>query len=412
MVTVSPSLEITAATVEPELFDLPWHLPLEDWPAETIAALPRGISRHVVRFVHLAGRIIAVKEIGKVVAHREYGLLRDLGRLDAPAVTPVAVITGRRDEDGNRLAAVLVTEHLPYSLPYRALFGQNLRPETADRLIDALSVLLVKLHLLGFYWGDVSLSNTLFRRDAGEFAAYLVDAETGELHANLSDGKRAYDIDVARTNIIGELMDLQSGGMLDEDVDVIQLGDRLEERYTTLWGELTRIDSFASNERWRMADRINRLNELGFDVGELSVTTQAGGTTLSVQPKVVDAGHYHRQIMRLTGLQVEENQARRLLNDIKSHRALAGLGDQPLIDVARDWMATVFVPAVNSIPVHLRGRLQPAEMFHELLEHRWYMSEKAGHDVSMNYAVRSYIDNILVHRPDEKALFGAILSDG
>ncbi|MBM9432419.1 DUF4032 domain-containing protein [Flaviflexus equikiangi] len=403
------ALQITAASVEPALFDLPWHIPLEEWPDENIAALPRGISRHVVRFAHLGGKVIAIKEIGEFTAHREYELLRDLARLEAPAVTPLAVVTGRVDVEGQPLQAVLVTEHLPYSLPYRAAFGTFLKPETADRLIDALSILLVRLHLLGFYWGDVSLSNTLFRRDAGEFAAYLVDAETGELNVSLSDGKRTYDIDVARTNIIGELMDLQAGGMLDEDIDVVAWGDRLEERYTTLWGELTRVDSFASNERWRVAERINRLNTLGFDVGELSMTSNTSGSSVSIQPKVVDAGHYHRQILRLTGLDVEENQARRLLNDLESYRALTGRAGQPLSEVAHEWMSHVFEPAVNAIPVHLRGRLQPAEMYHELLEHRWYMSEKAGHDVSMNYAVRSYIDNILIYRPDEKALLGAII---
>lgn len=405
---MSTSLRITAASVEPELFDLPWHIPLKAWPKETIAALPRGISRHIVRFVHLDGRVIAIKEIGEKVAHREYDMLRNLGRIGAPAVAPLAVVTGRVREDGKPLEAALITEHLAYSLPYRALFGQWLKPETANRLIDALSILLVRLHLLGFYWGDVSLSNTLFRRDAGEFAAYLVDAETGELHENLSPGKRAYDIDVARTNIIGELMDLQSGEMLDEDADVVGLGNRLQERYNTLWGELTRVDSFASTERWRVDDRINRLNSLGFDVGELAMSSDSSGTSVSIQPKVVDAGHYNRQIMRLTGMNVEENQARRLLNDISSYRALEGRGDQDLTVVARDWLINIFQPAVNAVPVNLRGRLQPAELYHELLEHRWYMSEAAGHDVSMAYSTRSYIDSILVHRPDERALLGQV----
>ena len=167
---IPSTLEITAATVDPALLDLPWDIPLEDWPTEILAALPRGISRHVVRFVNLSDRVIAVKEIGESVAYREYELLRDLSRLGAPSVLPTAVITGRRD-------AVLVTEHLQFSLPYRAVFSQHMTPETAGRLIDALAVLLVRLHLLGFYWGDVSLSNTLFRRDAGSFSAYLVDAD-------------------------------------------------------------------------------------------------------------------------------------------------------------------------------------------------------------------------------------------
>ena len=291
------SMQITAATIDPALLDLPWEVPLETWPVEVLAALPRGLSRHIVRFVNLSGRVIAVKEIGESVAHREYELLRNLVRLGAPCVTPTAVITDRADLSGEALNSVLITEHLAYSLPYRALFSQYMRPETATRLIDALAVLLVRLHLLGFYWGDVSLSNTLFRRDAGAFAAYLVDAETGELHTDgLTEGKRLYDIDIARTNIIGELMDLQAGALLEPSVDTIEVGDRIVTRYTDLWNVLTAEETFPLNERWRVRQRVERLNELGFDVGELSMKTTADGltTTVAIQLKVVDAGHYHR----------------------------------------------------------------------------------------------------------------------
>ncbi|MGO1713705.1 MAG: lipopolysaccharide kinase InaA family protein, partial [Ancrocorticia populi] len=228
---MNPSLQIMAAQVDPGLFDLPWDTPIAEWPEDIIAALPRGISRHTVRFVYLGERIIAVKEIGERVAYREYEMLRDLGRHDAPAVEPVAIVTGRSTADGEPLSDALVTEHLVFSLPYRAIFGQHQRQDSVRRLIDALSVLMVRLHLLGFYWGDVSLSNTLFRRDAGEFAAYLVDAETGELYPSLTTGKREYDIDVARTNIIGELMDLQAGEILQMDVDAIEVGDTFVQRY-------------------------------------------------------------------------------------------------------------------------------------------------------------------------------------
>ena len=83
---MAESIEITAAAVDPALLDLPWEIPLAEWPSEILAALPRGISRHVVRFVNLSGRIIAVKEINKDIAYREYGLLRDLHRMGQPAV--------------------------------------------------------------------------------------------------------------------------------------------------------------------------------------------------------------------------------------------------------------------------------------------------------------------------------------
>ena len=156
-------------------------------------------------------------------------------------------------------------------------------------------MLLVHLHLEGFYWGDVSLSNTLFRRDAGAFAAYLVDVETGALHERLTVGQRRYDLDLARTNIIGELMDLQAGDMFDPEADPVAVGDDLVSRYEELWETLTSRERFSADERWRVSARIERLNALGFDVGELEITTDLDGTSLSIMPKVVDAGHHARR---------------------------------------------------------------------------------------------------------------------
>ncbi|MBE7699226.1 DUF4032 domain-containing protein [Oerskovia sp. Sa1BUA8] len=400
------NLQITASAPDPALLDLPWDVPLEEWPDSVLAALPRGISRHIVRFVRLSGRVIAIKEIGESVAYREYELLRQLSRLDVPSVVPVGVITGRSDANGERLEAVLITEHLQFSLPYRALFSQALQPDTATRLIDALAVLLVRLHLVGFYWGDVSLSNTLFRRDAETFAAYLVDAETGDLHRELSPGQRSYDVDLARTNIIGELMDLAAGELLDEDIDEILVGDALVARYDELWDALTNAETFASDERWRVAARIERLNNLGFDVGELAITTDIDGTTVQIQPKVVDAGHHSRRLLRLTGLDVQENQARRLLNDLDSYRAAAERQNDDEEFVAHDWLSGVFEPTIQAVPRDLRRKLQPAQLFHEILDHRWFISEKAGRDIPMPEATASYVENVLRHRPDEKAILG------
>lgn len=398
------ALQITAATVDPALLDLPWEVPLEQWPDEILAALPRGLSRHVVRFVNLSGRVIAVKEIGERVAHHEFEMLRDLARLEAPSVLPTAVVTGRTDASGEDLNAVLVTEHLQFSLPYRALFSQSVRPDTATRLIDALAVLLVRLHLLGFYWGDVSLSNTLFRRDAGAFSAYLVDAETGELHPSLTQGQREYDVDLARTNIIGELMDLQAGAVFPEDVDPIAVGDRIRTRYQDLWAELTGVQSIGIDQRWKVAQRIERLNDLGFNVGELQMNTDADGTHLIIQPKVVDSGHYQRQIMRLTGMDVEEQQARRMLNDLDAYRVITHEESQPLELVAHEWMRDVFEPVVSAVPPELAGKLEPAQIFHEFLDHRWYLAQQAGHDIPNDEAIASYVSSVLPTKPDEAVL--------
>jgi hypothetical protein len=400
-VTGSGSLNITSAIVDPALLDLPWNLPLDVWPDDAIATLPKGISRHLVRFAHLGGYVVAIKETSAELARREYDLLRTLRRMDVPCVEPVAVITNRTDAAGDELDSVLVTRHLKFSLPYRALYSQALRPDTATRLVDALAVLLVRLHIAGFFWGDVSLSNTLFRRDAGAFAAYLVDAETGNIYDTLSDGQREHDLEIARINIAGELLDLAAGGRLAEDTDPIEVSNGIIAAYRTLWSELTGSESFASTERWRIAQRVERLNNLGFDIEELAIRTVNDGSQVRIQPKVVDAGHHQRRLLRLTGLDAEENQARRLLNDLDAYSATHtdGTPDEEL--AAHEWLTTVFEPVIRAIPRELKGKLEPAEVFHQMLEHRWFLSQKENRDVPLAEAVGSYIETILQHRRDE-----------
>ncbi|GAT70784.1 LPS kinase [Planomonospora sphaerica] len=397
-------LQLTGSPSDPDLLRLPWDVPLEKWPEHRLVSLPRGISRHVVRFARLSGRVYAIKEISEHYARREYRLLWDLHRLDTPAVEPVAYVTGRTGADGEPLDSALITQHLQFSLPYRAVMSGTIRPDTLNRLLDALAVLLVRLHLNGFYWGDCSLSNVLFRRDAGSFAAYLVDAETGELHPMISEGQRRHDIDVAHTNLYGEMLDLEAGGLLHPSIDPEEVADSVCSRYHALWGELT-SDEIIEEVDWHMIDqRIRRLNSLGFDVAEMMVRRKAGTGRLIVRPKVVDAGHHQRRLLRLTGLDVEENQARRLLNDLDSFRVSYGLRHEDEAIVAHRWLAEVFQPTVEAVPEEMRRKLEPAQLFHEVLDHRWYMSQEAGADVGLQTAVQSYVKNILIFKPDEKAL--------
>jgi hypothetical protein len=409
---MAPSLSITAATAEPALLDLPWHLPLEDWPTETIAALPKGLSRHTVRFAHLGEHVIAIKETLLDLAKREYDMLRRLEKLDIPCVEPFAIISNRVDASGNELPAVLITRHLKFSLPYRAMWSQGLREQTAKRLVDALSLLLVRLHLVGFFWGDVSLSNTLFRRDAGKFAAYLVDAETGQLYdGRLSNGQRENDLEIARVNIAGELMDLIASGK-GIDIDPALVSQRIVDKYRELWKELTAVEVIDAAERWRIAKRVKRLNELGFDIEELSMTQEQDCQTVKIQPKVVDAGHHARRLLLLTGLDVEENQARRLLNDIDQYRlsnARAGADEEVM---AHEWQSNVYEPVIAAIPHDLTGKLEPAEIFHEVLEHRLKKSEQAGSDLTLEEAVRSYVSEVLANRRDEASYLASASTTG
>jgi tRNA A-37 threonylcarbamoyl transferase component Bud32 len=395
------ALRIVATRPNPALVTLPWQLSLDEWGDDVVVPLPRGISRHIVRIVRLGQDVYAVKQTREHMANREYRLLRDLRRLGLPAVEPVGVVSGRQDRQGEEIEPALVTRHLQYSLPYRSLFSHGLPHDSLPKIVDALVVLLVRLHLAGFFWGDVSLSNVLFRRSAGEFAAYLVDAETGELHDTLSNGQRGHDLDVALTNIYGELLDLQAGGLLSESFDPDAVIERVQERYDGLWNELTGTEEFTTDEIWRIEQRMQRLNDLGFDVDELDIVTDWDGSTVRVQPKVVEANHHARDLQRLTGLDVEENQARRLLNDLAAFTAHHGLGGENRSIVAHRWLTSVYEPITAKVPAELLGRLEPAEVFHEILEHRWFLSEQRGYPVRTSEAADSYIESVLAARPEE-----------
>ncbi|KRE95726.1 lipopolysaccharide kinase [Nocardioides sp. Soil774] len=395
------AMRIVASRPDPAILGLPWDTPLEEWPDDFVVPLPRGLSRHVVRIVRLGANVYAVKETQDDIAFREYRMLRDLQRIGLPAVVPQGVVTGREDADGEELPAALVTKHLQFSLPYRSLFSRGMTAEHVPTLIDAIVVLLVRLHLAGFYWGDVSLSNVLFRRNAGEFAAYLVDAETGELHDEVSDRMRDYDITVGCENIFAELMDLSASGAVQQPIDGFGIIEHLRTRYEALWGELTGLEEFGADEMWRIERRVERLNDLGFDVDELDIVTDLGGDTIRIQPKVVDLGHHTREIQSLTGMTVEDNQARRMLNDIASFTAHHDLGREDRHLVASKWVHEIFEPIMAMIPPDATRKLEPAEIFHEILEHRWYLSERAGAEVDIHETARDYIDRFLTRKPDE-----------
>lgn len=378
-----------------DLLDLPWETPLADWTDERLIEVPTaGIHRHVVRFLETRLGIFVLKELPDELVRREYGRLRELADVSIPAVEVVAACLDRHDQD-----SILVTRYLAYSATYRRLLSTIQAGPQFDALIGAMVELLVRLHLAGFLWGDCSLSNTLFKLDAGDLEAYLVDAETMEHHRELTDGQRRLDLDSAHERIGGELMDLEAGGLLAEGIDPVETADGVMARYAALWSEVTRDEVIAREEqRYLIGERIRCIEELGFDVDEVELLPAEDGAKVRLRTKVADPGRWQRMLRTRTGLVVQDRQARRLLSDIASFRGwLEQSTGRPVSEAAAAtrWLVECYDPVVSAIPAGLRGKRDEAEVFHEVLEHRWRMSEEAGRDVGTSEAAQDYFDTVL-----------------
>jgi hypothetical protein len=383
---------------------LPWHLSLEEWPEDPALAEKRGISRHVVRLVRATkdpdSQVYAVKETVSEFANREYKILRELNHLNAPCVEQIAVVEGRTDKSGEELPCAIVTRFLPYSLPYRVLLSGSVTAHDITTMASALALLMVRLHLLGFWWGDCSLSNTLFRRDAEGFAAYLVDAETGEFQKTLSDGQREHDLDIAMFNVAAELEDLSLSGVLYPGMDPVRAAEAVIRRYRRIWAALKERQLLDPKDRHAVERAMRVLHDLGFAVEEVSITIDGDTKMLSFQPKLVAAGYHTARLRELMGIDTEELQAKRLLASFDRYRAREEKSGASVTEMAKTWFLEVFEPTINRVPESMRGRVEHAQMFHEILENRWYLSEAQGVDVGLDYATDNYVTEILPYRRD------------
>ena len=154
---------------------------------------------------------------------------------------------------------------MKHLVPFRSLFIGNAVDQYQTHLLDAISGLLVQLHSNGFYWGDCSLSNILFRRDAGALQAYLVDAETAEFHLpRLSPVLRYHDLEIMQENILGELTELQSDEKLSLNYPIQETGPYIQQRYRELWEEITREDVFTPEELYNVQERIRTFKFIRF----------------------------------------------------------------------------------------------------------------------------------------------------
>jgi hypothetical protein len=380
----------------PDFLDLPWTEPLTGWSAATerLVELERGLSRHEVVFVAYEHGTYAFKSMPERVVLKEYATLRELEGSGLPAVESVGHARMRTEGD-EEPGGILITRYLDHSLPYRTLFRTSGLARYRERLLDAMASLIVRLHVAGVYWGDCSLSNTLFRRDAGELQAFLVDAETSAVYPELSDGHRRQDLMIMEENVYGELSDLSAAaGSLPPGVAVHDMGRTIRDRYERLWDEITREDSIEPTEAWRMHERIRALNGLGFSVGEVALVASGDSHRLRMRAIVTDRDYHRHQIHSLTGIVAGDRQASLMLNEIFEMQATLGekLGRRlPVGMAAHRWLEQRYRPTVEQL-APLRERVGDLpELYCQVLEHKWYLSERAREDVGLEKAIEDYV---------------------
>ena len=357
-----------------------------------------GPSRHLVKFVEADGALWALKELPPRIARKEYSVLRQLEDLGLPAVRPAGLVL--QPELGS---AILVTRYLDGSWQYRRLFMRlpPNQPKHRARLFDAMASLLVELHRHGVFWGDCSLANTLFSRDGQILQAWLVDAETSEVHPTLSDGQRELDLQILVENVAAGMLDLAARLNRPPELSdtLIAEAQDIQNRYQQLWEILHTEPVFGFADRYRVEGTIRQLNDLGFAVEEVSLQpVSASPDKLRLNVAVGDRRYHAQHLRDLTGMDVGEGQACSLLGDLHTYQwqlcREAG-HDVDESTAARLWVMEVATPTMHQAHAAVGYTGTAIQAYCDLLEVRWLLSERAGHDVGTDRALAALSRDVI-----------------
>jgi hypothetical protein len=357
-----------------ELERLPWSVPISDWHSYGVNTLniKRGISRHVVVFVKTGRFSFGIKEISEDISRKEIDnyeqlLLKGIHTL-IPAgfvvreeqVIPIETPIGIQYEEN--FIAHTVTLLVQNVLPDSLLYSRNFRKENRQKIWDAIVQLFVQLHINGVYWGDASLANTLIKFDKRDIPfigmqtilrAYLSDAETVEIRPKLSRSLREADLNFFFESMDWIHEDLRLSGMIRENSGTEADKIYIKERYSQLY----RVEKKKKKFEQQTSFNIDKF------LGSIS------------DPSYVDQFLKH----------IEEH---------KWYMSEKLNGDVTLADATRDWYNTIFVPICRLFRteyiVELFKGKTAAELYIEIMNNKYYLSQQAGKDVGMIPAMHDY----------------------
>lgn len=388
---MNPTFSLKVRPGHPDFLDLPWMLSIVDWPGERFVELPRGPSRHEVRFVAYQQGLYVIKELPRAAARQDYEVLRALETREVTAAVPVGIVEDRHPDAGAERSAAVITRYLEHSFTYQELVQEHDFGARRAQMLDAFAGLLVELHLAGCFWGDCSLANVLYRYDAEAIEPIMIDAETAVLRETLSDGQREEDLAIMTVNVAGGMADIAAARGLSIDEADLTLGEDIAERYRNLWRELTETRILAREEGFKIAEKIERLNELGFDVDEVDLIPADGGARLRMRVKVGGRNFHSAKLHRLTGVEALERQARQVLSDLHYYQCRAGATTATGKEVAAvRWRVGVFEPMLERLRA-MDDPQDPIQAFCAVLHHRYLKSCESGGDVGTEAAFQDWV---------------------
>lgn len=375
---------------DPDFIDLDWGSPILDWTTDRLVDMPAGIHRHAVVFVAYREGVYAIKELPGDLARHEFDMLRAMEEVTRQSARAVGYVERPWVEPDEEWAAAVITRYVAHAFPYRHLVSGIGFGHRRDALLDAFAGLLVELHLAGFYWGDCSLSNVLYRWDASSIEAVMIDAETSRIYDTLSTGQRVEDLAIMEMNVAGEMADIaaERGASLDEaDLD---LGADISTRYHSLWTELTTALVVGAGDHFRIRQRIDRLHSLGFAVEDIDLLPVDAGINVKMRVKVGGRQYHSEKLRQITGIDISENQARTILSDLTYHESKFGHTSATGKAVAAiRWRASVFEPLVLKIAELLPDH-DPYQAYCDYLAFRLAMATKREEDVTNEEAFAAW----------------------
>lgn len=380
----------------PDFLDLPWERPISDWDDPRLVDMPTGIHRHPVVFVAYEEGVYAIKELPVRWARHEFETLRLLSERTTRSARPAGLVIRPWAGPHDECSGAVITRFVDYAFPYRELVSGGGFGARRSQMLDAFAGLLVELHLAGCFWGDCSLSNVLYRYDAGAIEAVMVDAETSRLYEELSQGQRGEDLEIMQINLAGDMADIAASQGFDLDSADLDLGFDITDRYHALWHELTTDLVITASERYRIRERIGRLNDLGFAVDDVDMTPEGESSRVRIAVKVGGRTFHSQRLRELTGIDASENQARQILSDVAYHEAKYGdAGEQGSVTgkavATMHWRITRFEPFTKRI-LELRPQADPIQGYCDLLDFRFRIASDRGADVESETALEEWVE--------------------